>query len=62
VLNPQKTESHQSDLIPKTARQAKQKKYSRKYPFVEKFKFSTKINKEVMPKVKIKTIIRNFAQ
>ena len=59
--NPQKTELHLSDLIPKTVRQAKQKKYSRKYPFFEKFKFLTKINKEVMPKVKIKTIIRNFA-
>ena len=60
MLNPQKTESHQSDSIPKTAHQAKQKKYSRKYPFFEKFKFSTKINKEVTHKVKIKTIIRNF--
>ena len=46
MLNPQKTESHQSDLIPKIAHQAKQKKYSRKHPFFEKFKFSTKINKQ----------------
>lgn len=57
----QKTESHQLDSIPKKERQVKQKKYSRKHPFFEKFKFWTKIDKELKVEVNLMTIIRNFA-